>query len=109
MMFQAPWADAVLTARASAQINDVTGNPFSPTCVPRLHRSPVVEPARSRVYEDGVRTNEAFGDTVNWTSFRSSRSKGWKSFSNNPAFGLNALGGALAIRMKNGFTFTILE
>jgi outer membrane receptor protein involved in Fe transport len=57
------------------------------------------------VYVDGVRVNEAFGDTVNWDLIPEA------SISNlslvpgsNPVFGLNTLGGAIAVQTKNGHT-----
>ena len=57
------------------------------------------------VYVNGVRFNEVFGDTVNWdllppTMIESIDLHGGAA----PVFGLNTLGGALAIRTKNGFT-----
>lgn len=57
------------------------------------------------VYQDGVRLNEAFGDTVNWDLVPEVAIDKMAISSNNPAFGLNALGGALNLMMKNGFTF----
>ncbi len=57
------------------------------------------------VYQNGIRLNEAFGDTVNWDlipKIAISRTDVWSS---NPVFGLNALGGAVSIQMKNGFDF----
>ena len=57
------------------------------------------------VYQNGVRLNEAFGDTVNWDlipKIAIDRADVWSS---NPVFGLNALGGAVSIQMKNGFDF----
>ena len=57
------------------------------------------------VYQNGVRINEAFGDTVNWDLIPDVAIDRIESVGANPVFGLNALGGALAIEMKNGFTF----
>ena len=57
------------------------------------------------VYMNGIRVNEAFGDTVNWDlipTIAVGRADVW---TNNPAFGLNAIGGAVSFQMKNGFTF----
>jgi iron complex outermembrane recepter protein len=57
------------------------------------------------VYQNGMRLNEAFGDTVNWDfipKIAIDRADVWTS---NPVFGLNALGGAVNIQMKNGFDF----
>jgi outer membrane receptor protein involved in Fe transport len=55
------------------------------------------------VYVDGVRVNESFGDTVNWDLIPDSAIESVSLFSgSNPVFGLNTLGGALAITTKNG-------
>ena len=61
------------------------------------------------VYQNGVRLNEAFGDTVNWDMVPDIAIDKLAISSNNPAFGLNAIGGALSMVMKNGFTFQGLE
>jgi iron complex outermembrane receptor protein len=61
------------------------------------------------VYMSGIRLNEAFGDTVNWDLIPTvaiDRSDLW---TNNPVFGLNALGGAVNLTMKNGFTYRGFE
>jgi outer membrane receptor protein involved in Fe transport len=52
-----------------------------------------------------VRINEAFGDSVNWDLIPTAAVRSIDVISNNPAFGLNALGGALSVQMKDGFTF----
>ncbi|MBI3801869.1 MAG: TonB-dependent receptor [Deltaproteobacteria bacterium] len=57
------------------------------------------------VYQHGIRLNEAFGDTVNWDLIPEVAIDRADIWTNNPAFGLNALGGAVSIRMKNGFTW----
>jgi len=55
------------------------------------------------VYVDGVRVNEAFGDTVNWDVIPEMALSGVTLLSgSNPVFGLNTLGGAIALRTKNG-------
>jgi len=57
------------------------------------------------VYQNGVRLNEAFGDAVNWDlipRIAIDRADTWTS---NPVFGLNALGGAVNLQMKTGFDF----
>ena len=46
------------------------------------------------VYQNGVRINEAFGDTVNWDLFPDIAIQRVDIVSANPLFGLNALGGA---------------
>jgi outer membrane receptor protein involved in Fe transport len=57
------------------------------------------------VYQNGVRINEAFGDTVQWDFLPSNAIAGMSIVSNNPSFGLNALGGAISILMKDGFSY----
>jgi iron complex outermembrane receptor protein len=57
------------------------------------------------VYQNGVRLNEAFGDTVNWDAIPENAIARMDVWSANPVFGLNALGGAVNMVMKNGFTF----
>ena len=57
------------------------------------------------VYVNGMRINEAFGDTVNWDLIPASAIDRADVWTSNPVFGLNALGGAVSIQMKNGFTY----
>ncbi|MGN6518097.1 MAG: TonB-dependent receptor [Dokdonella sp.] len=57
------------------------------------------------VYLDGVRVNEVFGDTVNWDLVPDAAIERMSLFAGaNPIFGLNTLGGAIAIRTKSGFS-----
>jgi iron complex outermembrane recepter protein len=57
------------------------------------------------VHQNGVRINEAFGDTVNWDLIPQFAVNRLTLQSNNPVFGLNALDGAVTLEMKNGFNF----
>ena len=61
------------------------------------------------VYQNGVRINEVFGDTVNWDLIPSTAINSIAVVSGNPLYGLNALGGALNITMKDGFGFQGVE
>jgi iron complex outermembrane receptor protein len=92
-------------------VNDVQGNPLQPDIQFRgFTASPVLgTPQGIAVYQNGVRINEAFGDTVNWDLVPDVAINRLNLVSNNPVFGLNALGGALALEMKNGFTFEGFE
>lgn len=55
------------------------------------------------VFVDGVRFNEPFGDTVNWDLLPQSGVDTAQLIPGaNAAFGLNALGGVVALRTKNG-------
>jgi outer membrane receptor protein involved in Fe transport len=88
-------------------INEVTGNPFQPDVQFRGFVASPVEgtPQGLAVYQNGVRINEAFGDTVNWDLIPTAAIKSVTMVTNNPAFGLNALGGAVDIQMKDGFSY----
>jgi iron complex outermembrane receptor protein len=61
------------------------------------------------VYMSGIRFNEAFGDTVNWDLIPTNAIDRSDLWTNNPVFGLNALGGAINLTMKNGFTYQGFE
>jgi outer membrane receptor protein involved in Fe transport len=88
-------------------VNEVTGNPFQPNVQFRgFVASPVAgTPQGLAVYQNGVRINEAFGDTVNWDLIPTAAIQSATVVTNNPAFGLNALGGAVNLQMKNGFNY----
>ena len=58
---------------------------------------------------NGIRINESFGDTVNWDLIPTNAIQRADVLTGNPIFGLNALGGAINLQMKNGFTFQGLE
>jgi outer membrane receptor protein involved in Fe transport len=91
----------------SVVVNEVAGNPFQPNVQFRgFVASPVSgTPQGLAVYQNGVRINEAFGDTVNWDLIPTAAIQSVAVVANNPAFGLNALGGAINITMKNGFNY----
>jgi iron complex outermembrane receptor protein len=87
-------------------VNDNLNDPFQPDVRYRgFEASPVLgTPQGLAVYQNGVRINEAFGDTVNWDLIPDIAIRRADLVSSNPVYGLNALGGAIAISMKNGFT-----
>jgi iron complex outermembrane receptor protein len=95
------------TRLGSVNINDTLADPFQPDILYRgFEASPVLgTPQGLAVYQNGVRINEAFGDTVNWDLFPDIAVSRVDLVSANPLFGLNALGGAISVTMKNGFTF----
>ena len=92
-------------------ISDVNGNPFSTDVQYRGYTASPVEgtPQGLAVYQNGVRINEVFGDTVNWDLIPSSAINSISVVTGNPLYGLNALGGALNIQMKDGFGFQGVE
>ncbi len=91
----------------SVFLNEAQNNPLQPDLYYRgFVASPLIGlPQGISVYMDGVRINEPFGDTVNWSVIPESAIAGINLMSgSNPLFGLNTLGGALSVRTKNGFT-----
>src|SRR5262247_2605100 len=91
--------------------SDVQGNEFTPDLRYRGFAASPLQgtPQGLAIYMQGVRVNEAFGDTVNWDlipTIAVGRADVW---TNNPAFGLNALGGAISFQMKDGFTYNGTE
>jgi outer membrane receptor protein involved in Fe transport len=100
-------ADALQQYVPSIGINEVAGNPFQPDVLYRgFVASPVAgTPQGLAVYQNGVRINEAFGDTVNWDLIPTAAIRSVTVVPNNPVFGLNALGGAINVQMKDGFNY----
>lgn len=89
----------------SALASQGQGNPFQPDFSYRgFSASPLLGlPQGLGVFQDGVRINEPFGDVVNWDLLpRSAISSVQLLPGSMPAFGLNTLGGALAIYTKSG-------
>ncbi len=92
----------------SVTVNDLQNNPFQPDVQFRgFTASPLLgNPQGLAVFQNGVRVNEPFGDTVNWDLIPDFAIEHIDLLAgSNPVFGLNALGGALALRMKSGFTY----
>jgi outer membrane receptor protein involved in Fe transport len=89
----------------SIHLNEVQGNPFQPDLNYRgFTASPLLgTPQGLSVYVDGVRVNQPFGDVVSWDLIpRSAISTVALMPGSNPLFGLNTLGGALAVTTKDG-------
>jgi iron complex outermembrane recepter protein len=91
----------------SININDALDDPFQPDILYRgFEASPLLgTPQGLAVYQNGVRINEAFGDTVNWDLFPDTAINRVDLVSSSPVYGLNALGGAVAVTMKDGFSY----
>ena len=89
----------------SVNLNSVQGNPYQVDMSFRgFSASPLIgTPQGLSVFQDGVRVNEAFGDTVNWDFIpRFAISSVTVIPGSNPVFGLNTLGGSIGVRMKSG-------
>jgi outer membrane receptor protein involved in Fe transport len=88
-------------------VDDAQNNPWQPNLIYRgFEASPLVgDPQGLAVYVNGSRFNQPFGDTTNWDLIPDIAMDRIDLVGSNPAFGLNALGGALAVRMRDGFTY----
>jgi len=90
---------------SGVNVNENQSNPFQPDVTYRgFSASPLLgTPQGLSVYQDGVRINEPFGDTVNWDLIPTAAISTINLIPGaNPLFGLNTLGGALSIRTKSG-------
>ena len=103
-----PDAARLLAERAtSVTVTDSQAGTFQPDVLFRgFSGSPLLGSSEGlAVYQDGIRMNEAFGDTVSWDAIPATAIASLNLIpGSNPLFGLNALGGALSIRTKDGFS-----
>ena len=92
-------------------VGNVSGNEFEPDLFYRGFDATAVTgtPQGLAVYQNGTRINEAFGDVVNWDLIPANAIDRTTIIAANPIFGLNALGGAVTVTMKNGFTWQGFE
>ncbi|MEO8344727.1 MAG: TonB-dependent receptor [Betaproteobacteria bacterium] len=92
----------------SVNINTPTGNSFQSDVSFRGFTASALlgTPQGLSVFQDGVRINEAFADVVNWDLVPKNAVASMQLLpGSNPVFGLNTLGGALTINMKDGFRY----
>lgn len=101
-------ADAITAHVPAAIAISVDGTDLSPDIYYRgFDTSRISGTAQGlAVYQNGVRINEAFGDTTNLDLISPIAINRVDVYTNNPIFGLNALGGAFNFTMKNGFTYS---
>ena len=89
----------------SVAIGSAQGNAYQQDIIFRgFTASPLLGAAQGlSVFQDGARINEPFGDVVNWDLLAPSAISSIQLIpGSNPAFGLNTLGGALAIYTRSG-------
>lgn len=86
-------------------LSEAQDNPFQPNIYYHgFQASPLAGDAQGlAVYVDGVRFNQPFGDVVGWDLIPDIAVDKLTVEGSNPIFGLNALGGSIALTMKNGF------
>lgn len=98
-------ADLINANLGSVTINEGQSNPFMSDVFFRgFTATPLMgAPQGMSVYQDGIRVNEPFGDTVNWGLIPQSAISSINLIpGSNPVFGLNTLGGALSVNTKSG-------
>jgi iron complex outermembrane recepter protein len=89
----------------SVTLGAAQGNPYQPDLNFRgFTASPLLGvPQGLSVFLDGVRINEPFGDAVNWDLIPTLAIAGVELVpGSNPVYGLNTLGGALAVTTRSG-------
>ena len=99
------FADQLMNNAQGITFNEIQGNPWQPDVSFRgFSASPLAgTPQGMSVYVDGVRVNEPFGDTVHWDLVPNFAIQGMQVVpGSNPVYGLNTLGGALALQTKDG-------
>ena len=102
-------ADTLQQRLGSVTLEGATSNPLQPTLRFRgFTASPLLGlPQGVAVYQNGARINEPFGDIVQFDLIPQFAMESLQLAAGaEPIFGLNALGGALALRLKNGFEST---
>ena len=99
--------DAMKRRMNGVYVNENQNNPFQPDVNYRGYTaSPLVgSPAGLSVYVDGVRQNQPFGDVVAWDLIPKVAINTVELIpGSNPVYGLNTLGGAIAVQTKSGLT-----
>lgn len=99
---------AFLNRRFSGMyVNENQGNPLQPDVSYRgFTASPLLgTPQGLAVFLDGVRINQPFGDVVSWDLIPRAAIERVDLVSGaDPLFGVNSLGGSLALRTKDGYS-----
>ena len=99
--------DAMKRRLNGVYVNENQNNPFQPDINYRGYTaSPLVgAPAGLSVYMDGVRQNQPFGDVVQWDLIPKVAIASMELIpGSNPVYGLNTLGGAIAVQTKDGLS-----
>ena len=98
-------ADYMMNNMQGVTVSDMTGNPWQPEINFRGYSSsPLLGNSQGlSTYVDGVRVNEPFGDITLWDKIPSFAIDTMQLVpGSNPLYGLNTLGGAIAVQTKNG-------
>lgn len=98
-------ADYMNNNMQSVTVTELGGNPWQPEINFRGYASsPLLgNPQGLSTYIDGVRVNEPFGDVTSWDKIPSFAIGHMQVVpGSNPLYGLNTLGGAIAVETKSG-------
>jgi outer membrane receptor protein involved in Fe transport len=98
-------ADYMTNNMQSVSVTEMGGNPWQPEITFRgFSASPLLGmPQGLSTFVDGVRVNEPFGDVTLWDKIPNFAIGGMQLVpGSNPMYGLNTLGGAIAIQTKSG-------
>ena len=101
------FADLMGEKLSGVTVKDLQNSPFQKNLDYRgFTASPLLGESQGlAVYLNGVRINEGFGDTLQWELIPETAINNIDLMSSNPVFGLNALGGSLALSTKKGIDF----
>lgn len=98
-------ADYMNSNMQGVTVTELGGNPWQPEINFRGYSSsPLLgNPQGLSTYIDGVRVNEPFGDVTSWDKIPSFAIGSMQVVpGSNPLYGLNTLGGAIAVQTKSG-------
>ena len=97
--------DALDTEIPGLELDSASGNPLQPSLFYNgFEASPLQGTSQGlAVYVNGVRFNEPFGDTLDWDLLPQIAIDRVTLEDSDPIYGLNALGGAASVRLRDGF------
>ncbi len=99
--------NALNTETSGINLDSASGNQFQPSLFYNGFEVSALQGTSQgvAVYVNGIRFNQAFGDTVNWDLIPDIAISRLTVEGSNPIFGLNALGGSINVALKDGFTY----
>ncbi|EKM98946.1 TonB-dependent receptor [Acidocella sp. MX-AZ02] len=102
----ADFTGALARQAAGVNLQNSQANPYQPSVLYHGYELSPIQgtPAGLSVYVNGARFNTPFGDLALWSVLPDDAIDSFDLVDGNPVFGLNALGGAIDVKMKNGFT-----
>jgi outer membrane receptor protein involved in Fe transport len=98
---------ALNTQISGINLDSASGNQYQPSLFYNGFEASALQGTSQgiAVYTNGIRFNQAFGDTVNWDLIPDVAIAKLNVEGSNPVFGLNALGGSINVALKDGFSY----